>query len=416
MDKNVALIKKYDQLELNFDDFFAKSPYNPESKLSELQKIYIPQEFVNYPFFLAAKSNEVKKSRVGYIANQKYQKLIDSGVSEDEANKQSEYKTSPGTRKKHFSDTIETDTTKIYAQWIIKSDEDYGLPDDFDGQVWDIIISHVSWLYKVTSKFYQVYFFTQQQILDELIKRNVFSSKGGKQYTLIKDSLHRLKRTIYSHKTGLKDAPFQYEISLISNLFFSGEKLPDDTITHKIAIIIDPLIIYNFKRNKYIISNNEQRSLLEYFKSKTLFDKFSYLAHVNFKSNRFPKLKAIKVKPHIVFGYKKLCIFLGYTPKTGTELRPSKIKKQFKKVHYELEKYGIIEELFVDRNPNAEDPYNLIYVFNKKFLENVLKIYSKDYKLSMNEEIKPSKELMAEMFKIINRQIKSKEIKDSLLF
>ncbi len=369
-----ALIQKYSQLSLDFSE--EDDPISPLAiSLQEKHKLYAPLELVQYPFFLQVKSQRVVNSRKGYRNSKKIKALKKQGLSKEEIIEQTKIEISNVELEAHFEN----------IGWTIKGSLDYGLPDGFDGRVWNVIQNLVSDIYVKTGRFYVIYLLTINQIQEELIEKGVFKYRDSKLHERISDSLYRLKYTAYVREKGTyrKDTnqhleTEKYTLGLVTDIYERGTTLPNGTKSTKLAVAIDPLIALNLRHNHFLILVKDYRERITAYESMTLFDKLSYFAVIELKKGVHALNRQCGIKPHKVIGYYKVCEYLGMEPVTGAHYKKSRVEAHLKPYHDELIREGkkgkdrVAEAIHIEQRGRGKDKtFNFIYVYDPLFLQRV---------------------------------------------
>lgn len=404
------IVKKYSQLKLSFSEFNASAPIG-DSDLTQLKKIYLPKEFTHYPFFFQTRSKIVKDSREGYkIYSKNNYEWPDEDIMLNLKNLETKF-----VDEIQLSPDNKNTYTKFTKEWHIKASLEYGLPDSFDGHIWDIILQQISDIYKRYGRFFLYYHFSLYFIHNELYKQGIIktSKLGGSLSNSIRDSFYRLKNTTYREvKSGFyryDELKFehQYDFNLITAIYTKNSKLPDSTIASSTAIAVDPLTLLNFIYQRYFIASNIFRRKLVNYKSRSLYDKLSYLAYINTINSHFPYLQKANMHPFVVISYKKLCNYLGFPVRKGSNYRRPIIDKQFKSIHEELLNKGIILNYFIHKkNKN----FRIFYVYSDQFLENIYSLFSEKFKSNIEDE--PSKECIKSIFQFLGQVEPPKEFTD----
>lgn len=402
------LQQKYKQLNFQFDQDLIPSAPVIEDDLTNLKKLYIPIELLKYPFFFPKTSKIVNKSR------KVYREIKKSGNTNPDKNITINLK---DFTKDYTDDEIDKMVNrKITSQWLVESDIRYGLPDSFDGHVWDIIMQNISNIYRQTSNFYQYYFFSVNFIYKQLYKKGIIKSKklSGQLSTQIKDALIRLNKTTYKqikkgfYRKDKRDYISEYSLNLITAIYWKEQELPDGSYSKNIAIAIDPLTLINFLNRNYFISSNHIRQSLTQFEAIRMYDNLSYYSYINIDNGRFFYLKTASLKPFIPLNYSTLCTFLGYQQRTGSDLKPKEIHKQFYKIHRELLNNNVIDKYMIDR---YQGKYRLFYFPSEQFLYNIYNIFSVRRK-DQNKELSTSEK--QNLFKFINQLDPSDEVREEI--
>ena len=119
---------RYAQLSLEFSE--EKDVFAPFYRKRDTEgKVYLPLEMVRLPFFLQAGSKKVVESRKGHKAFKLDEELKKKGLSDIERKERTKINSSP------------LDFRKEYNNWMIQAHQNWGLPDSFDGHVWDVILN-----------------------------------------------------------------------------------------------------------------------------------------------------------------------------------------------------------------------------------------------------------------------------------
>jgi hypothetical protein len=414
---DTPLMEQYRQLEMDFNDNFTVFSFGSQVALNNLDKVYVNRDSVHYPFMLGSNTEDVRISRKGYYVKQKVDKLKKEKASKQEIAKAGKYETSPNDTTKTFY----FDNTYEKHEWTIIAHQHWGFPDDLDFYVWDIVKQLWSESYQKTGKISQIYIFRIRDILNELVNRKYYKAIGGKQAQNVKDSIYRLKNTSYQHKiqktkrdTGENIIEPSKEFSLIAAIYWQGEILENGSPcpNNHVAIAINPSILIELTKQKYVISDNTKRKNLFITRTISLHDKFSNIVHINLKNKTFLKYRACKIKPFSIQNYHALCNFLGIKPLTGN-LKKSKIETQLEKEHKELIDNKVVESFLVYKSKNDKRPFNIIYVFHDEFIQNVVSLRKgkKDYIIEVeNTEI--SSDDRNNVWKQVNSLIKDDGAKE----
>ncbi len=406
--QNKELKNKYLQLRIDFDKNFAVGPFNFTPQLDKLQTVYLVYEMGKYPFFLSNKSEKVTKSRMGYTAFRKMKSLEKKNTSDEEIESQTSITISPANFRVRLSDSSNPsadssndsdspDTTLSLSSdgWEIIAHLNYGLPNENDGLVWNYIVRLISDAYIHNGHFYTLYFLRISDIEKDLIKNGHYKHRDGKLYNQIVDSLHRIKLTAYSHQKGLyrkdnKSSVYgsEYTFSLITSLYFRGDKLPDGSLCDAVAVAIDPLILLNFKNNRFLLGLNQVRSKFSYYSSMSLLDRLTFLTYQAFLSKDFFYAYKFKFPFFVLIKYDNLCSFLGLKPLGLNNMKKSKISAQFESLFDELKEGEVIQEVLIDQfvNQRGVQCFNMFFVLKGIFVQNVLNQSGKDLK-SKEEEV-----------------------------
>lgn len=369
------LVSKVEQLGLDFgaeQDVFAPFFFTPEDR----EKVFLPLELVKFPFFLHSKSEKVLESRKGFAAYKKYEKLVKQGLSEKEIREQTKYESSP------------TDLIKQYDNWRIQGHQNHGLPDSFDGQVWNVLIGLISDILQKTGQFYLIYTITPNMIEQDFIRRDIYKSRSGKTRERIGDALHRLAHTSYVHSKGTyrKDSgeyipPEQYSFSLLTGIYEKGSELPTGEVTSKFAVAVDPIVILNLRRNHFLIVLHKRRDVLKEFGSVTLFDKLSYFVYQDLQNDQVFLSQYVGMYYHRVISYYKICEYLGLEPLKGVGYTITKVKRQLARYHEELRAELMLHDIiYQEKGRGADKKINLVYVFTNSFTIEMFRVLSNQAK------------------------------------
>ena len=407
------LVIKFGKLNLDFSE--DDNIYAPFHKIStdekENKKRYQLLELVKYPFFLQSRSDKVVESRKGHIAYKKFKKLLKQGVSDEELDEASKYSGSTYKLKKIYKDI-----NNQKGAWIINAHQDWGLPDSFDGHVWDIIMKLVSDTLDKYGEVYMIYPITPNMIENELIRRKVFKSRSGKTAARIKDSIYRLKNTTYSYDNGFlrKDTKeyISYDFQLITSIYERGEEKPNGTHSNKFSLAIDPIIAVNLRHNRYLIVLHNRREKLIKYESIVLFDRLSYFLYIDIKKENVFKSIQMRLDIYRKFSYEKICEYLGVEPKKGIEYKKAKIVEQMSVYHKELIDQDVLQEVIIqDTGDVGNKKYHFVYIFKREFLLDMLNLLSKADKLKDRDYTAKERK---DHISFLQRQINDPQILQSL--
>lgn len=448
-----VLKDKYNQLNLPFNKFKASAPIKVDNIL-KVNQLYIPTDFLHFPFFFQKGSEMVVNSRKLYLSDDEnkeipvkksdmhmtytdtgddsvFDDLSDSSKTKDAnpSSKQSKSgkatpsqsqnlsSTTHSSNKQDNSQPIEQDTHyEITKEWHVIAHHEYGLPDTFDGQVWDILLQNISYIYKRTKSFYQYYYFSVNYIAEEMRRLGYIKAKsiGGRQRQKIKDSLMRLQYTKYKqvnrgfYRNDQKHNLQHYSLNLITAIYWKEEQIPGGKYFNKTAIAIDPLTLINFLHKNYFITSNVMRCKLIEYKSKSLHDKLSYICSKNLQNSTFIHMKRANLKPFAILNYSTLCTFLGYKQLIHKNRKPKEIRKQFRKIHDELEQNEIIEEFLIHKYNGY---YRIVYIYTESFLNQVYQLFSNRQKLDFKDL---SDNEIERIYKFINSLNLSTKIREKI--
>ncbi len=393
---DIALSPKHKQLNAFPDMYFNSGLVDTsQAKLEELPYVLVPKMLTRYPFFMLSNTKKVRESRKGHI---KYLEMIagkKKGIPDTELREKTKYEVSPMDYIANYSETenavsgTEQNLVAVVCKnnWNIVAHPNWGLPDEFDFFVWDFLLQVAS------SHDYQhhnipyLYLLTETQFVNFFISQGIYKEKGGILYERIRSSLMRLANTKYYHSQGTYSIDLkkvlsksEYQIQLITSLFFKGDTLPDGQVCNSVAIAIDPLLIQSLRGNDFLKAFHPKRQLLKQFPTKCLFDKINFMVYTFIKHGDYNIAKKNNIKPFIFLRYSTICDFLGYEPRSQAELKPSKIFQQFFPVFDELIANNVINNVLIDYfiNDNDHQAFNLVFHINTEFIENVISTLSKE--------------------------------------
>lgn len=387
-----------DQLTIPFQEIIENLGVPANYDFSKLKKIYLPNNpLTDYPLFLPAKTKAVNNSRV------RYRYIFEK-------------------KKQGVEPKIDVNDLVYYnGDFTIKADMDYGLPDEFDGQVFDCLIMLISKEYVEKSKVFKGYRIDEMTIMGELVKHGY--KPGGSLYNRIKCSLNRMFLTSYvinQEHIGTKGEINYLEIlyRLIDGIYRKGKKYMDTDGQYKefdhTVVLPHQAILSSIEEKKYSIIANEKRYQLKRYMSKVIYDRLHLIVYALIFSQTKDIFVAQKCKtmPFVVIGYKKFCNRVGITPLAEPDMRPGNITKQLNEFINELLEHKIIHCLEMDKKATVEKDYNLVFIFTWEFVDRVFEMANKSMDLQGLDSI--SKELIENYYKKLEVQIKSQKIKEKI--
>lgn len=389
-------MKETDQLIIPFDEIIENLGIPANYDFSKLKKVFLPNNpLTDYPLFLPSKSKVVNNSR------KRFRLLIDK-------------------KPNQIVPKIDVDDL-IYKNrdFTIKADVDYGLPDEFDGQVFDCLIMLISKEYVDKSKVFKGYRIDETVIMNEMVSQNGFAI-GGSLYNRIKFSLNRMFHTNYTinqeYANGKGEINYlEILYRLIDGIYRRGNKYTDEDGSEKIfdqtIVIPNSTILSSIEDRKYHIIANEKRYELKRYLSKVIYDRLHLIVYAQIYSKTKDLYIAQKFNslPFFVIGYKKFCDRVGLSPLTDQELRPAIIKRQLGEFSKELIAQNVITAVEVDKTKNVEKSFNLVFMFNWEFVDRVYEIVNKSMNFQGMDDI--SKEQIEAYYKKMETQVRSKKIK-----
>ncbi|NLT49465.1 MAG: hypothetical protein GXX85_00935 [Ignavibacteria bacterium] len=386
------------QLVIQFEEIVENLGIPANYDFSKLKKLYLPNNpLTDLPLFLPSKTKAVNASR------KRFNEIM-NGKPKDKLPK------------------IDVDSLVYYAgNFTIKSDMDYGLPDEFDGQVFDCLMMLISKEYVEKSKVFKGYRIDENIIMNELIRNGLYK-RGGKLYNRIKYSLNRMFHTSYiinEKSLGQKGEINYIEIlyKLVDGIYRKGKKFVDNNgglqyLDHTI-VMPHSSIISSIEEKKYFIVANEKRYALNRYLSKVIYDKLHVVVYAQIFSNYKEIFIAQKFNsyPYFAVGYEKFCTKTGIPTLTESELRPSKVKTQLESYLAELREQKVIVDMETEKKNNSDD-INLVFIFTWEFIDRVFEMANK----SMNSQgiDKITNEMIQAYYSKMEKQIQSKEIKDRI--
>jgi len=357
---------KYNQLQISFGEQPAIIQINTDN-VEKTPKIYTPKEMGQHPFFLIDKTDACKKSRRGYEALKLKAALEKQGVDKETITQKISFIYNP-------ADSFYT-TSK---NWTIVSNQNYGLPDSFDGLVWSYIELFISDIYIKSGKFFYFYYIDPSDIVNYLINKGLYK-KSGKLYSNVRDSIYRLRYTSYEYVEGFYNKETdtklsKYTLSLIQSIYEQGSTLPDGSKATSFAIAVEPLIVLNFKNNHFLILLSEYRAKIKSHPTIALFNRLSYLAFNGIISRDFTIARKFKFPFVIVLKYEFICEFLGLTPLNDKDCKPSHIIRQLKSIIDELIEINCLYEVHIDKSDNST---RVVFCLSGDFIDDATGLLSK---------------------------------------
>lgn len=388
-----------DQLTIPFQEIIENLGVPVNYDFSKLKKIYLPNNpLTDYPLFLPAKTKAVNNSR------QRYRYIFEKKKQGVEP-------------KMDINDLVYSN-----GDFTIKADPDYGLPDEFDGQVFDCLVMLISKEYVEKSKVYKGYRIDEMTIMNELVSRDY--KPGGTLYNRIKCSLNRMFFTSYiinKEYLGEKGEINYIEMlyRLIDGIYRKGKKYIDQEdgqykeFDHTV-VLPHQAILSSIEDKKYSIVANEKRYLLKRYMSKVIYDRLHLIVYAQIfaQSKDIFVAQKCKTMPFFVIGYRKFCDRVGISPLAEVDMRPGNITKQLNEFINELLDHKIIHCLDMDKKNTVEKDYNLVFIFTWEFVDRVFEMANKSMDLQGLDNI--SKELMESYYKKMETQIKSPIIKEKI--
>lgn len=401
------------QLSLDFMEDFSVSP----AKIFESpDRLYAFPEFLKRPFFLNKNSQKVKQSRRTYNESDIRKRLQKAKKEDGTPYTEEEIKQAVSVAKQ--------DLLKTYDDgWSIAAAMEYGLPNETDGHIWDYVAQKVSDIYLSDGKFHSVYFFTEEELMGELQRLGVFTTRGGRQRQMVADSVARLQRTVYKLEKNEEDnttgkTRASVEFSLISAVFRAGKELPDGSVHNKTALAINPIIIQALREDKYFIIANERRRHIKKYGAKTLYDRLAFWAYIQYKKDEIRLHKISGLQPHQVIGYEKLCDLLGLEPLKNEIYKKSRVKKQVESVVNELVTPGVLDWFDIEQYTlKGEKKFNFIFAYSDAFVQEVTDYISQKEKLERKitaQYLPPDSQVLTDFRKKVFKRLKSKKTRDKL--
>jgi hypothetical protein len=404
MAKKYGKSTEIDQLELSLS-------IPPVADYETPDRIYQYPELLKHTYFLNSGSKAVSQSRKVYSQSVRTKRQ----------------------RGEEDASMKKNDLIKTYDNgWSIVGSIEYGLPNELDGHVWDFFKKKISQTRLQEGKFYHLCFFSIEEIIQDLIKTGVLSSRGGKQTQTVNDCISRLFRTAYKYEKGLivraekgkggqhKEMLHSAEFTLITGVYRKGQVLPNGELCDtQMAIAVNPLIIKSLEQDHYIITNNSRREKLTRYPSKVLYDTLGYWGFIKYKKGEILSLNALSVPPYQVLTYETVCQMLGIEPLPKQTYRESRIKIQLEKIHQELLDAGVIDWYMLEQyRKEGGKGFKIIYAYSRAFMEEIIAFESERVKLEYRQsmqEYQLSLEDTNSVIRKINGQVKSQDVRDKLL-
>ncbi len=392
-------VKNLDQLLIPFEEIIENLGIPANYDFSKLKKIFLPNNpLTDYPLFLPSKSKVVNNSRLRfrYIFDNK-----GNGV---------------------MPDVNVNDLIYKSKDFTIKADMDYGLPDEFDGQVFDCLVMLISKEYVEKSKVFRGYRIDETIIMNEMVTQNGYAI-GGTLYNRIKFALNRMFHTTYiiNQENINGNGEINYlEIlyRLIDGLYRKGTRYKDSDGSYKVfdntIVLPNSTILNSIEEKSYYIISNEKRYALKNYLSKVIYDRLHLVVYAQIHAKAKDVFIAQKCGsyPFFVIGYLKFCDKIGISPVSGKEIRPAIIKRQLRAYTDELLAQDILLDLEVEKRKSVDKTYNLIFIFKWEFIDRVFEMSNKSMDFVGIDDI--SKDQMDTYFKKLETQIKSTPIKDKI--
>lgn len=399
MPKNSNKDNQVHQLVIQFEEIVENLGIPANYDFSKLKKLYIPNNpLTDLPLFLPTKSKPVNNSR------KRFNEIL-KGTPREKLPK------------------IDVDSLIYYSDnFTIKSDMDYGLPDEFDGQVFDCLMMLISKEYVEKSKVFKGYRIDENIIMNELIRNGLYK-RGGKLYNRIKYSLNRMFHTSYiinEESYGKKGEISYIEIlyKLVDGIYRKGKKFVDNDggtqyLDHTI-VMPHSSILSSIEEKKYFIVANEKRYALNRYLSKVIYDKLFVVVYAQIFSKNKEIFVAQKFKsyPYFTVGYEKFCNKTGIMPLLDSEIRPSKVKTQLESYLSDLKEQRIIVDMEAEKKNSTDNDINLVFIFTWEFIDRVFEMANKSMKSQGIDKI--TNEMIQAYYSKMEKQIRSKEIKNKI--
>ena len=397
MDTKVENMTVSQQLQIPFEEIIENLGIPSNYDFYKLKKLYLPNNpLTDLPLFLTSKSNVVNRSRVRFKERMK------------------------GTDKSLLPNVDYSDLVYQMGSFTIKSDMDYGLPDEFDGQVFDCLLMLISKEYVEKSRVFRGYRIDETIILNEFVRTGQYK-KNGALYNRIKSSLDRLYHTKYviQEESIKKKGEINYvEIlyNLVDGIYRKGKKIKnaDGSVNYLDHTVVLPnsLITTAIEDKQYKIIANEKRYALSRYISKVIYDKL----HIVLYAQIFSPGKEIFIAqkagsyPYFVIGYQKFCERVGIPIKE--EKNPSRVKEQLDSYVNELKEQNLIIDMEAEPSENQNTSVNLVFIFNWLFVDYVFQMANKTMDSMGINDI--SNDMVVSYFSKMERQIKTKKIKEKI--
>lgn len=387
------------QLMIPFEEIIENLGVPANYDFSKLKKIFLPNNpLTEYPLFLPSKTKAVNNSRI------RFRYLFEN-------------------KNMNLAPTIQmNDLLYKCNDFTIKADMDYGLPDEFDGQVFDCLIMLISKEYVERTKVYKGYRIDETVIMNELAGQNGYVI-GGTLYNRIKFSLNRMFHTTYQIHQERRDENGGYNYldilyRLIDGIYRKGSRYKDIEgkevqLDHTI-VLPHSAILSSIEEKKYYIISNEKRYALKRYLSKVIYDKLHLVVYAQIHAMAKDMFIAQKFNSHpfFVIGYFKFCDKIGISPLSEKEMRPAMIKRQLGDYINELINQDILLDLEVDKTKKIDKSFNLIFIFKWEFVDRVYAMANKSMDIQGINDI--SKEQIETYFKKMESQINSVPIKNKI--
>ena len=389
-----------DQLLIPFEEIIENLGVPVNYDFGKLKKIFLPNNpLTDYPLFLPSKTKAVNNSRV------RFRYMFEN-------------------KKKGLAPKVDVNDLLYQSRdFTIKADMDYGLPDEFDGQVFDCLVLLISKEYVEKSKVYRGYRIDETVIMNELAGTNGYVI-GGTLYNRIKYSLNRMFHTSYiirqeyinGGNNGLNYLELLYR--LVDGIYRKGTeyKDKDGTLRHLDHTVVLPhsTILDSIEEKKYFIISNEKRYALKKYLSKVIYDRLHLVVYAQIYGMAKDLFIAQKCGsfPFFVIGYTKFCEKIGIYPLEDKGMRPAMIKRQLGDYIKELSDQDILQGFEVDKAKTLDKSFNLVFIFKWEFVDRVFEIANKSMDIQGIDNI--SKDQIDAYYKKLETQIRSVPIKDKI--
>jgi len=388
-----------DQLLIPFEEIIENLGVPANYDFGKLKKIFLPNNpLTDYPLFLPSKTKAVNNSRIRF-------RYIFENKSRGIAPK-----------------VDVTDLLYKSRDFTIKADMDYGLPDEFDGQVFDCLVMLISKEYVEKSKVFKGYRIDETVIMNELAGQNGYVI-GGTLYNRIKYSLNRMFHTSYiinqeflNGKGEINYIEILYR--LIDGIYRKGRHYTDSDGSVKqfdhTIVLPHSAILNSIEEKKYFIISNEKRYALKRYLSKVIYDRLHLVVYAQIHAMAKDMFIAQKFDsyPFFVIGYKKFCEKIGIYPLVNREMRPAIIKRQLGDYINELIEQNILQGFEVDKAKTIDKSFNLVFIFKWEFVDRVFEMANKSMDFKGISDI--SKDQIDAYFKKLESQIRSVPIKNKI--
>jgi hypothetical protein len=388
-----------DQLLIPFEEIIENLGVPANYDFGKLKKIFLPNNpLTDYPLFLPSKTKAVNNSRI------RFRYLFEN-------------------KKDAVAPKVDVNDLLYKSRdFTIKADMDYGLPDEFDGQVFDCLVMLISKEYVEKSKVFKGYRIDETHIMHELAGQNGYVI-GGTLYNRIKYSLNRMFHTSYIINQESIDGKgvlnyIEILYRLIDGIYRKGMRYKDtDGIVKEFdhtVVLPHSAILNSIEEKKYFIISNEKRYALKRYMSKVIYDRLHLVVYAQIHAMAKDMFIAQKCNsyPFFVIGYKKFCEKIGIFPLVDKEMRPAIIKRQMDDYITELIEQDILLSFEVDKAKTLDKSFNLVFIFKWEFVDRVFEMANKSMDFKGISDI--SKEQIDAYFKKLETQIKSVPIKNKI--